>query len=339
MTLRQLYARLRALRQWGRKELELDEEIRFHLAEEAEERSGTGLSPNEARLAAERDFGNVVLIRETTREVWGWGSAERLIQDVRYGYRALKGTPIVSAVAILSLALGIGANTAIFSVLDALLLRSLPVDAPGQLVLLGNETGRRPHWTNPIWEQVRDRSELFDGAFAVSSARFNLAARGESNFVDGLWASGKMFDVLGVAAIRGRTFTEQDDRPGGGPDGPVAVISYGFWQERFGGAADAIGRSLVVERVPFTIIGVAPPHFFGVDVGRTFDVALPIGTVTLIQGARALERRSSWWLRIMIVSSRGRARRQAPRCYAPSSRRSVRRHCRRIGARRSWNGS
>ena len=300
MTLRQLYARLRALRQWGRKESELDEEIRFHLAEEAEERFAAGLSADEARVAAKRDFGNVSLIRETTREVWGWGSAERLIQDVRYGYRALRGTPIVSAVAILSLALGIGANTAIFSVLDTLLLRSLPVDAPGQLVLLGNETGRRPHWTNPIWEQVRDRSELFDGAFAVSSTRFNLALRGESEFVDGLWASGKMFDVLGVPAMLGRTFTEQDDRPGGGPDGPVAVISYDFWQRRFGGAADVLGRSLTVERVPCTIVGVTPPQFFGVDVGRTFDVALPIGTKTLIEGARALERRSSWWLRIMI---------------------------------------
>jgi predicted permease len=300
VTFRQLYVRLRALRQWNRKESDLDEEIRFHLAEEAEERFAAGLSADEARVAAKRDFGNVGLVRETTREVWGWGSAERLIQDVRYGYRALKGTPIVSAVAILSLALGIGANTAIFSVLDTLLLRSLPVEAPEQLVLLGNETGRRPHWTNPIWEQVRDRSELFDGAFAVSSTRFNLALRGESQFVDGLWASGKMFDVLGMPAMLGRTFTEQDDRPGGGPDGPVAVISYGFWQRHFGGAADAIGRSLTVERVPYTIVGVTPPQFFGVDVGRTFDVAVPIGTKTLIQGPRALERRSSWWLRIII---------------------------------------
>ncbi len=300
MTFRQLYARLRALRHWNRQESDLDEEIRFHLAEEAEERVAGGLSADEARVAAKRDFGNVGLIRETTREVWGWSSVERLIQDVRYGCRALKGTPVVTTVAVLSLALGIGANTAIFSVLDTLLVRSLPVDAPGQLVLLGNETGRRPHWTNPIWEQIRDRSELFDGAFAVSSTRFNLALRGESEFVDGLWASGTMFDELGVHAILGRTFTEEDDRPGGGPDGPAAVISYGFWQRRFGGAADAIGRSLMVERVPFTIVGVAPPEFFGVDVGRTFDVALPIGTKTLIQGARALEQRSSWWLRIMI---------------------------------------
>ena len=156
------------------------------------------------------------------------------------------------------------------------------------------------HWTNPIWEQVRGSAGSFDGAFAVSSTRFNLALRGESEFVDGLWASGTMFEVLGVRAMLGRTFGPEDDRPGGGPDGPVAVISDGFWHRRFGGAADVIGRSITVERVPFTIVGVAPPGFFGVDVGRTFDVAIPIGTVTRLSGARALQRRSSWWLRIMF---------------------------------------
>jgi putative ABC transport system permease protein len=300
--------KLRWLTRRPDKEAELRDELRFHLAEEAEERMAAGLPADEARFAAARDFGNVTLIRETARESWRWSAVDRLMQDVRYGYRTLKSTPVVTAVAVLSLALGIGANTAIFSVLDTLLLRSLPVEAPRQLAILGNETGRRPHWTNPIWEQIRDRGELFDdasndtfdGAFAVSSTRFNLATRGESEFVDGLWASGNTFDVLGVPAMLGRTFTARDDQPGGGPDGPVAVISYGFWQRRFGGAADVIGRSLTVERVPYTIVGVTPPGFFGVDVGRTFDIAAPIGTITLSQGAHALERRTHWWLRIFI---------------------------------------
>ena len=103
----------------------------------------------------------------------------------------------------------------------------------------------------------------------MASARFNLAQGGPTELVDGLWASGRIFEVLGVPAVLGRTFTAADDRRGGGPDGPVAVISYGFWQRRFGGAGDVIGRSLIVERVPFTIVGVTPPQFFGVDVGRT----------------------------------------------------------------------
>jgi predicted permease len=224
------------------------------------------------------------------------------MQDLRDAFRSLKATPVVTLVAILSLALGIGANTAMFSILDSLLLRSLPVKEPQRLVLLGQGADLRfTSWTNPIWEQVRARQGLFDGAFCWSSTRFNLAPGGQTELVDGMWASGRLFDVLGVPAMLGRTFGEADDRRGGGPDGPVAVISYDFWQRRFGGAADAIGRSLTVERVPFTIIGVTPPSFFGVDVGRTFDVAIPIGTEPLIRGKESsLDRRSNWWLNVMI---------------------------------------
>ncbi len=300
MTLHRLASRVRALWRWRRNHSDLDDEIRFHLEAEQEERRAAGVPLDEARDQARRDFGNVALVREDAREAWGWGAVERLIQDVRYGCRTLRGTPVVSAVAILSLALGIGANTAVFSVLDALVLRSLPVEHPGELALLGDETGRRVHWTNPIWEQIRDRPELFAGAFAVSSTRFNLAARGESEFVDGLWASGATFRVLGVPAAIGRTFTELDDCPGGGPDGPVAVISHAFWQRRFGGSPRAIGQSILVEHVPFTIVGVMPPAFFGVDVGRTFDVAVPIGTLALVRHAKVLQGRSNWWLRIVV---------------------------------------
>jgi putative ABC transport system permease protein len=300
VTLRQLLFRLCALRHLRRKQSDLDDEIQFHLEAEAEEQEASGLAPEDARLAAKRDFGNVAVIRENTKDVWGWTSAERLIQDVRYGWRMLRSTPLVSSVAVLSLALGIGANTAIFSVLDSLILRRLPVESADRLTLLGDELGRRTEWTHPIWEQVQSRSNLFDGAFAFSTTRFNLSDRGESELVEGLWASGRMFDVLGVRAILGRAFTAEDDRPGGGADGPVAVISYNFWQRRFGGAIGVIGRALAVERVPYTIIGVMPQEFFGADVGRTFDVAVPVRTATLIRGARVLEQRSIWWLRIMI---------------------------------------
>jgi len=177
------------------------------------------------------------------------------MSDIRNASRAMKAAPVVSLVAILSLALGIGANTAIFSILDSLMMRSLPVSEPRRLATI-----TRGSWTNPIWEQVRDRQHLFDGAFAWSSTRFNLASSGQTEFVDGIWAGGSYFEVLGVSAILGRTLTAADDRRGGGPDGPVAVISYGFWQRRFSGAADVIGRSLTVERVPFTIVGVTPPR-------------------------------------------------------------------------------
>src|SRR5262245_29293713 len=207
------------------------------------------------------------------------------MHDFRLAIRALKATPIVTAVAVLSLALGIGANTAIFSIVNGLLLRALPVKEPQQLALVTNNPARGiTSWTNPIWEQIRKRRDLFDGAFAWLSTRFNLAAGGETQFVEGIWASGSIFDTLGVPAMLGRTFTEADDARGGGPDGAVAVISYGFWQRRFGGAADAIGKTIELERVPFTIVGVTPVGFFGPEVGRAFDVAIPIGTEPLVRG-------------------------------------------------------
>jgi len=222
------------------------------------------------------------------------------MHEIRNALRALQAAPVVSAVAILSLALGIGANTAMFSILDSLLLRSLPVKDPRRLVMVGQLANGRTSWTNPIWEAIRDRPELFEGAVAWSSTRFNLAQGGPTEFVDGVWASGRYFEVLGVPAILGRTWTTDDDRRGGGPDGAVAVISYAFWQRRFAGASDVIGRPLVIERVPFTIVGVTPPGFFGVDVGRTFDVAIPLGTEPLIRGKESsLDRRSHWWLNVM----------------------------------------
>src|SRR5580765_1404934 len=227
------------------------------------------------------------------------------VHDLKLAFRSLLATPVVSLVAALSLALGIGANTAIFSLVDSLLLRALPVKAPQQLAMMtdgtvmSNGTGRRA-WTNAIWEQMRSRRDLYDGLFAWSDQRFNLAAVGETLFVEGLWASGGMFDTLGVPAMLGRTFTPADDTRGGGPDGAVAVVSYSVWQRQFGGAADAIGKRLDLERVGFTIIGVTGPDFFGPDVGRAFDVAVPIGVEPLVRGKESwLDARSTWWLTVM----------------------------------------
>src|SRR5262245_6679749 len=220
--------------------------------------------------------------------------------DLRYAFRALRSTPIVTAVAILSLALGIGANTAIFSLINALMLRSLPVKDPPRLVqVLSAET--RGSWSNPLWEQIRERDkQIFDGAFAYSMPRFNLAAGGETQFVNGVMASGEYFDVLGVPAIVGRTFSPADDVRGGGPDGPVAVISHNFWLRHFGGAP-VIGKPIMLDRIQFTVIGVTPAEFTGIDQGNGFDVAVPLGAEPLIRGAKesAMDQRSWWWLRII----------------------------------------
>jgi predicted permease len=234
------------------------------------------------------------------------------VNDFRLAIRALRAAPLVSVVAVLSLGLGIGASTAIFSIVDSLLLRALPVERPDRLVLVrptpqaghfwdGRLDTRVPAWSNPLWEQIRERRhELFETAFAFSPARFDLAQGGETDFAEGLWVSGGYFGGLGVPPMLGRTITAEDDQRGGWPDGPVAVLSYSFWQRRFGGSADAIGKTLTIERVPFTIAGVMPPGFFGADVGSRFDIAVPLSTEPLVRGQEShLDNLRAHWVRVM----------------------------------------
>jgi predicted permease len=207
---------------------------------------------------------------------------------------------VVTAVAILSLALGIGANTAMFSLLNSLILRALPVQHPQRLAIVTDQAPRAERWTNPIWEQIRDH-HVFASAFAWSTQQFDLATRGESQMVDGVYASGGMYDTLGVPAILGRTLRENDDRRGGGDAGPVVVLSYAFWQRQYGGAADAVGRTLTLNSMPFTIVGVTGTDFFGPDIGRSADVTVPLGCEPLIRGKESfLDRRSTWWLTVMV---------------------------------------
>jgi predicted permease len=218
--------------------------------------------------------------------------------DWRDAWRALRATPIVTSVAVLSIALAIGANTALFSILSALVLRPLPVPNPEQLVGLVNDS-----WTNPIWEALRERqTQIGAGAFAWSNERFDLSTGTETEMEDGVLASGGIFDVLGVRAFRGRTFTAaDDDRSRPAPDGPVAVIGYGLWQRRYNGADDVIGRTISIDRKPFTIIGVTPPGFFGPEVGRSAGIFVPIAFTPLLRGdENALDSRQVWWLSIML---------------------------------------
>ncbi len=222
------------------------------------------------------------------------------MRALRSALRSLRASPLVTGVALLSLALGIGANTAIFSIIDALILRSLPVAHAERLTVVRTAQSRGS-WTNPIWEQLRERQGEFDGAFAAGSARFDAASGGEVDPVDGAFVSARYFEVLGVQPRLGRFFAAEDDRRGGGPDGPVVVISYRLWQQRFGGAPDVVGRTFTLSRVNYTVIGVAPASFFGHDVGRGYDAWVPLGTEPLIRGRdSALDRRSTWWMSIIV---------------------------------------
>jgi putative ABC transport system permease protein len=199
--------------------------------------------------------------------------------------RGFRATPTVVAVAVLSLALGIGANTAIFSIIDSLLLRRLPVKDPGQLALVTDDSPSHVRaWSYPVWTEIRDRADLFENSAAWSFTQFNLASGGETEFVEGMWASGSILETLGVRPLLGRGFTSLDDRPGGSPDGPVAVISDAFWRRRFGAAPDILGRALTFDGVAFTIVGVLPPGFAGPEIGRRADVILPVSSEPLLRG-------------------------------------------------------
>ena len=230
------------------------------------------------------------------------GFVSSLVRDLTFALRQMRRTPIVSGVALVSLALGIGANVAIFSLVNALVLKPLPVPEPDRLVIVGLERpmGNDTAVTNPIWEYMRDHQQALMEVAAYGNPRFNLNSGGETRNAQGLFVSGRFFGTLGVTAHIGRTFTADDDRRGGGPDGPVAVLSYGFWQREYGGRSDVLGQSISLDGHPFTIIGVSQRDFLGVQIGRAFDVAAPIGTEPIIRGRESsLDRRSSWWL-IMI---------------------------------------
>ncbi len=286
---------------------ELDEEVQAHLRLAAEEHIAQGESAEQARASALREFGNVGLIKDVTRETWGWTWLEALAQDVRYGARQLRRTPGFTAVAVLTLALGIGANTAIFQLLDAVRLRMLPVERPQELaeIKLTNAHGRmgsffnwHPMLTNAIWERIRDNHQPFSGVFAWAPDSFNLAPRGEVHLVRGVWVSGNFFSVLGVRPVLGRVFTTADDVRGCSDSG--AVVSYAFWQRELGGEASAIGGKLTIDYHPIEVLGATPASFAGLDVGHSFDVALPICSQPILGGEdNYLDTRYDWWLTVM----------------------------------------
>lgn len=233
---------------------------------------------------------------------------ESILQDARYGLRQLKQSPGFTAVAVLSLALGIGANTAIFQLVDAIRLKMLPVHNPQELVSIdfekgssrsGNFSTRSARLTYAQWDEIRSRQQAFTGVMAWSADRFNLANGGQARFAEGLYVSGNFFQLLGVNAVVGRTFTSQDDSPA--CSGTGAVISYAFWQRELGGDPGILSRTVSLNGHVFPIIGVTPVTFFGVEVGNRYDVALPLCADRLMAEDHKgrIPVRSDWWLSMM----------------------------------------
>src|SRR5580693_160331 len=229
--LRVFLQRFRGLFRQGAMEHDLDEELQFHLQMEVDENLRQGMNPQRARAAALRRFGGVARTKETYRETHALPAIEILLQDLRYGLRMLRRNLGFTAVAVLSLALGIGANTAIFTLIRALILRPLPVANPRELVQIRQETPRGPlnKWTYDSFQFFREHSELFSSVFAQENILFNLDFGGQPTPIAGVYVSGEYFPTLGVPPLLGRSLTSADDQESGGPDGLVAVISYAFW--------------------------------------------------------------------------------------------------------------
>src|SRR5580698_6455127 len=272
--LKQLFSRRRLYN-------DLSNEMQQHLEEKVEELVAAGLSKKEATAAARREFGNVTLMEEESRQVWRWPSIENLLMDLRFALRTLRKSPGFTATAFLTLALGIGANAAIFMLLDAIRLRSLPVQDPQELAEvritdsghqgLGNNQ-QYGELTRPLWQEIRDQQKSFSGVFAWSVNLRFMGRGSEMRHFHELRVSGDFFRTLGVHPFRGRLLTAEDE---GACPVARAVVSYPYWQSELGGRALSPAIKLVVDNELVEIVGVTPPAFFGMVVGEGFDIAVP----------------------------------------------------------------
>ena len=299
---RKIWMRLHTLFQSDRAAKQLDDEMQFHLNEQIAENIASGMNPQDARHAAMRLFGNSTSIKEEARETWGWVWWDQFAQDLRYGFRSLRKSPLFTTIAILTLALGIGANTAMFSLLDQVVLRLLPVSHPEQIVIV-RETGN--HFGNsygpntmswPMFEDLRDHNQVFSGMFCRFPATVNIGLADRSEQISAELVSGQYFSILGVGAALGRTIGPDDDSI---PDSsPIAVLSYSFWRSYFDGDAKIVGRTIALNGNTMTVIGVAQPGFDGVELGEPTRVFVPIMMKTEMtphsDGLKDRRRRLSW---------------------------------------------
>src|SRR6267378_1850230 len=260
---------------------DLSEEIQEHLEEKVEELLAGGMSRKEATASARREFGNVTWIEEESREVWQWPSIESFLADVRYALRTLRKTPGFTTTAIVTLALGIGANTAIFMLLNAIRLRSLPVQDPQELAEVRiTDSGHQGmglnqqygELTRPLWQEIRDHQQSFSGVFAWSVNLRYVGRGSEMRHFHELRVSGDFFRVLRVRPFRGRLLMPEDE---GACPMTSAVARYSYWQGELGGRDLSEGIKLVVDNELVEIIGVTPPELYGMVVGEGFDIAIP----------------------------------------------------------------
>jgi predicted permease len=277
----------------------MDDEMRIHLELYQADLRRRGVPEAEARRRALAEFGGVDARKEECRDAVGLRLIDELRGDVSYAFRLLRRSPAFTLVALLSLGLGIGANTAIFSLIDTVLVKTLPVDDPQRLFFVDNSGGKSEGSSGPpypCFERLRDHNRFLSGIAAFSQRQFKVSIDGVPERVRGQYASGAFFDLLGVRAIHGRTLTPADDsEPGrGGPHGAVAVISDAFWTRRFGRDPAVLGKNVQVGTQWVTIVGVTQPGFLGLQAGAPLDITLPMMLVE-----QGLQSKQSWWLSVI----------------------------------------
>jgi predicted permease len=294
------------------REQDLERELRSDLELEAAEQREKGLSPEDARYAARRAFGNETLVKEEVREMWGWIFLDRLKQDLTYAVRRIRQSPGFAATAILSLALGIGANTAIFSLIDAVLLRWLPVrDPQGLSQVIIQRPGAEPleSFSYPLIRALADHHEIFSTLCGFSGTHLAVRWGDSVESTTGAWVTGAYYTTLGLQPAAGRLLGESDDRPGAVP---AAIITDGYWQRKFGRSPEAIGRQIIVEGRPVAIVGVNPAGFSGTNVGETADITLALGVLPQIRpDLEHFPDSASRWLRVLARPQPGISRDQA----------------------------
>jgi predicted permease len=290
--LSELLRRLWMLTRRRRFDADLEEEMRLHVELRQQDQIQAGVTPQDARYAASRRFGNTTLLMEKSHMAWGWEWLESFLQDTAYGGRAMLRSPALTIVALLSLALGIGANTAIFGLLDAVMLRTLPVKDPAQLILLGkgNASGitddfaRTQLYSYPFYRQMQGENQVFSDTAAIFSMTNGVhgyvGGRTESEPMNVQLVSGTYFSTLGVRTVVGRTLNDADDNSEG--DHPVAVISYAWWKRSLARDPNVLNRTLKLGATTYNIVGVAPPEFFGTKVGEAPDMWVPLSMVKAV---------------------------------------------------------
>jgi predicted permease len=295
--------RVRAIFRRSAVERELDDELRFHLDQQIEKYVKAGLSREEAARRARLEFGGLEQTKEEYRDSLGISFLETTAQDLRYAVRTMRRSPGFTTVAVLLLALGIGANTAIFSMIDALMLRWLPVQNPQELVQVKLGDSGIDALSYPIIRALAERRDIFSGVAGFSSSSFNVGDPGSIVKVPGALVSGGYYETFGLTPVAGRLIERADDEPGAPP---VAVLSYGYWENQYGHREDIPGRTILVNGVPVTVIGVSSPGFVGADVGSIADITMPLASLPQISPASAdLLGAGNFWPRAIARPSAG----------------------------------